>query len=109
MKEDILITETDYTRLCNMIQLVKSSKNAEGRNLEALGSEIKRAKRVDSRKITPEYITMNSVIELTDLDTGRIMNLKLVYPDDADFTKGLCRYYRYWHALMDKKLRYCYF
>ncbi len=58
------------------------------KNLVVLGSEIKRAKRVDSKKITSEYITMNSVIEVTDMDTNKILNLKLVYPRDADFKKG---------------------
>lgn len=88
MKEEIMITELDYVRLCDLVHKVKNTKTAEMKNLVVLGSEIKRAKRVDSKKITSEYITMNSVIEVTDMDTNKILNLKLVYPRDADFKKG---------------------
>jgi transcription elongation GreA/GreB family factor len=31
---------------------------------------------------------MNSMVEVIDLDTGREMKVKLVYPDKADFRKG---------------------
>ncbi|MFO7658464.1 MAG: GreA/GreB family elongation factor [Bacteroidales bacterium] len=88
MKGEILITELDYVRLCNLINSVKDQKNVEFRNIDMLGTEIKRAKRVDSKEITPEFITMNSIIEVTDMDTNKLMTLKLVYPQDADFRKG---------------------
>ena len=88
MKTDIIITELDYTRLCNTINLSRQKQSSEFKNIEALGSEIKRAKKVDSKKITPEVITMNSLFEVSDLDNNRLMELKLVYPAEADFNKG---------------------
>jgi regulator of nucleoside diphosphate kinase len=88
MKGEIKITELDYVRICNLINTVKDKKTVELKNLDALGTEIKRAERVDSKKISPEFVTMNSMIEMTDLDTNKLMIIKLVYPNDADFKKG---------------------
>lgn len=88
MEGKIKITELDYVRLCNLISSTRDKKSIELKNIEVLGSEIKRARKVDSKKITPEFVTMNSIFEVTDLDTNKLMVLKLVYPNDADFKKG---------------------
>jgi len=88
MVGEIEITELDYVRLCNLISSTRDKKSIELKNIEVLGNEIKRARKVDSKKIPPEFVTMNSIFELTDLDTNKIMVLKLVYPNDADFKKG---------------------
>ena len=88
MKGDIKITELDYVRLCKLINSVRDKKFIEFKNIEVLASEIKRAEKVDSKKITSEFVTMNSMIEVADLDSNKLMILKLVYPNDADFKKG---------------------
>ncbi|HER10095.1 MAG TPA: transcription elongation factor GreAB [Bacteroides sp.] len=88
MKKDITITELDFVRLQNLINAERQSRTVEIRNLEVLGSELRRARRVDSRKITPEFVTMNSALELTDMDSGRLMKLKLVYPKDSNYREG---------------------
>lgn len=88
MKGKIKITELDYERLCNLVTAVKDQRTVEMKNLDALGAEIRRAERVDPKKITPEFVTMNSEFEVTDLDSNKLLILKLVYPKDADFKKG---------------------
>jgi len=88
MNKDITITELDYVRLRNLINAEMENRTAELNNLEVLGSEIQRARKVDSRLITPEYVTMNSMIELTDLGTDRSMKLKLVYPKESNYREG---------------------
>ncbi|MBN2213698.1 MAG: GreA/GreB family elongation factor [Bacteroidales bacterium] len=88
MKGDIQITELDYIWLCNLINSARDKQSAELKNIEVLGSEIRRAKKVDSKEITSEFVTMNSLIEVTDLDKEIKMIIKLVYPEDADFKKG---------------------
>ena len=88
MKSEIKITELDYVRLCDLVTAMKDKKSVELSNLDALGAEIRRAERVDPKKITPEFITMNSEFEVTDLDNNKQMKLRLVYPKDADFTRG---------------------
>ncbi|RIH66238.1 transcription elongation factor GreAB [Mariniphaga sediminis] len=88
MENNINITEDDYTRLCNLIKSEKDGHTTEMNNLVYLGSEIKRARRINSKKNLPDFITMNSMVELIDLDTKREMKVRLVYPKDADFKKG---------------------
>ncbi|MBN2612833.1 MAG: GreA/GreB family elongation factor [Bacteroidales bacterium] len=88
MTGEIYITELDYTRLCNLINNVKAQKSVELKNLDALGAEIKRAKRIEPKKIAPEFVTMNSEIVMVDMDNKKEMKIKLVYPQDADFKKG---------------------
>ncbi|MEL7587332.1 MAG: nucleoside diphosphate kinase regulator [Prolixibacteraceae bacterium] len=88
MDNQIVITELDYVRLSQLILLTKNNKTIELRNLDFLRQEIARAKRVDSKKMSADYVTMNSEIEILDLDSNKTMTLKLVYPQEADFRSG---------------------
>jgi regulator of nucleoside diphosphate kinase len=88
METQLQITLLDYQRLNNLIQSMKSRTKDDLQNLEVLENEIDRAKRIEPRKITPEVVTMNSELELMDLDAKRLMKFRLVYPQDADFKAG---------------------
>ena len=88
MKRSIIITDYDYVRLGNLIGSIKKTKNEELNNLTILCEEIARAERVNPKEIEPDFVTMNSLIEVVDLDNGKVMTIKLVYPKDADFRKG---------------------
>lgn len=88
METQLQITHLDYQRLNNLIQSMKSRTKDDLQNLEVLENEIDRAKRIEPRKITPEVVTMNSEVELMDMDTKRKMKFRLVYPQDADFRAG---------------------
>lgn len=88
MEGKIKITDLDYVRLCNLITSLKQSKNGELKNISVLAEEIARAERVDPKQISPEIVTMNSMVEIMDLDTSKSLIVRLVYPIDADFKKG---------------------
>lgn len=88
MEDNIKITDHDYVRLYNLLNRSKKSKNEELRNISVLENEIRRAERVDSKEISPDIVTMNSLIEVVDLDTSKSMTVKLVYPKDADYRQG---------------------
>ncbi len=88
MKRDIIITDNDYVRLGNLIGAIKKTKKEELSNLTILCEEIARAKRVNPKEIDPDFVTMNSQIEVIDLDNKKVLTIKLVYPKDADFRKG---------------------
>lgn len=88
MESTIKITNADYEKLYNVIQLAKNTKTSEIKELDTLGNEIKRAEKVDPHKIAPDFITMNSEIEIIDLETKKTMTIKLVYPQDADIKQG---------------------
>lgn len=88
MKRNIVITDYDYVRLGNLIGSIKKTKKEELSNLTLLCEEIARAERVNPKEIEPDFVTMNSLIEVVDLDNGKVMTIKLVYPNEADFRKG---------------------
>lgn len=88
MEDNIKITDYDYVKLYNLLNRSKKSKNEELNNISVLENEIRRAERVDSKEISPDIVTMNSLIEIVDLDTNKSMTIKLVYPKDADYRLG---------------------
>lgn len=89
MEGKITVTQLDYMRLSRLIKESAGDRNIDPRNLVFLGQEIERAKKVDPKKIAPDFVTMKSEVKVVDLDSGRPMTLKLVYPEKADFKKGL--------------------
>lgn len=44
--------------------------------------------KADSKKIAPEFVTMNSVVQVMNESTKRPMTIRIVYPTKADFKKG---------------------
>ncbi len=88
MHNNIQITESDYVRLCGLVNSERNLKTEELKNLSFLGAEIKRAELVSAEQIAPDFVTMNTQMEIVDLDTGKPMVVKLVYPKDADFRIG---------------------
>ncbi len=89
MEGKIVVTKIDYERLQRVIKLATGDKKIDPRNLLFLSNEIERAEKIDPKTIAPDFVTMHSQIEVNDLDTGKSMILSLVYPEKADFKKGL--------------------
>lgn len=85
----ITVTQLDYLRLTNLIQNLRDSRSVDMEYLTFLGMELKKALRIDSKSITPDFVTMNSVMNVVFLDSNKTMELRLVYPQNANFAKGL--------------------
>lgn len=88
MNNEIVVTKVDYSRLNSLIFRMLKEKSQDIRELNFLNTEINRAKKIDSTQITPEFVTMDSRIEVTFIETGKIMVLRLVYPHNANYKKG---------------------
>jgi regulator of nucleoside diphosphate kinase len=83
MNLPIVISERDAFRLRKLVETGEPS-NAE--NVERLKRELDRAQVVPE---TPEnVISMNSTVELEDLEDGDIMTYTLVFPENADIEAG---------------------
>lgn len=82
----ITITKSDYERLKKLTG--SQVKDNTPDHLVRLHNELERAKKVESGKIQPDVVTMNSEIEFVDLDNNSVKRFKLVYPEFADFRKG---------------------
>ena len=86
--KEILITSLDHARLSNLL-INQRSDGVQGKtNLQKLAKELYRAVKVEPEKIPADVVTMNTVIEFTDLDNNISKELKLVYPQNADIRRG---------------------
>jgi regulator of nucleoside diphosphate kinase len=77
-----LITKYDYERIQNILSFVNPYEYY--RSIEKLKEKFKRAKLIDSKKIKPTVITMNSRFRLRNLGNGFKKEFVLVFPDDSD-------------------------
>ncbi|EOQ98536.1 transcription elongation factor GreA/GreB C-terminal domain protein [Leptospira wolbachii serovar Codice str. CDC] len=82
-KNKICVTHFDYNRLKLMISDY-TKKNKMDPNTKDLLGEIERAQKVDSHSIPPNFVTMNSVIELKNLNELEFQEFRLVFPEDAN-------------------------
>jgi regulator of nucleoside diphosphate kinase len=84
---DICITRNDFERIVRLVEHITGPilQYPDGAHMV---KELKKAKRVDARKISPEFITMNTTFSLTNLGTGETCTYTLVYPDETDAKKG---------------------
>ncbi|MCW7468478.1 nucleoside diphosphate kinase regulator [Leptospira kanakyensis] len=82
-KNKIYMTHFDYNRLKTMV-LDYKKRNITNNNLKDLLGEMERAQKVDSHSIPPNYVTMNSVIELKNLEELEFQEFRLVFPEDAN-------------------------
>ncbi|HRO67536.1 MAG TPA: nucleoside diphosphate kinase regulator [Pseudobdellovibrionaceae bacterium] len=80
--ESLMITEQDYERLALLLQ------HTEGANSEVLEEELARATVVPQKDVPRDIVTMNSTVQFVSLDTKKESEVTLVYPKDADVTKG---------------------
>ncbi|TGL48159.1 nucleoside diphosphate kinase regulator [Leptospira kemamanensis] len=85
-RKKILVTHFDYIRLKQMVSEY-SKENKTDANLDDLLGEIERAQKVDSNQIPPNVVTMNSKIEIKNLDEIDFQEFQLVFPEDAN-TEG---------------------
>lgn len=83
-KRAIYITDHDHERLETLVAAAGASKNGDGAALEDLRKELGRAKIVEAEKIPADVVTMNSLVRLTDVDTGEKMEYTLVFPHLAN-------------------------
>ncbi len=88
MEDIIKVTKLDYVRLNGIISSIKQFNKEASKEVSFLETELTRAKKIDSKKIGAEFVTMNTQVEIVDMDTNKSMTIRLVYPKDADFKKG---------------------
>jgi regulator of nucleoside diphosphate kinase len=79
------MTKLDQERLFDLIS--KSKKNYETLNnihILNLEQELKKAVYTNSESISGNVVTMNSIVELIDLDHSEEFTVTLVYPEESD-------------------------
>lgn len=84
----IHITDFDMKRLRQLLEGTHIWNQKDRTYLEHLEEELDRAVLVSSRNVPSDVVTMNSEVLVRDLDTGKEMTYRLVFPGDADIEQG---------------------
>ncbi|MES2466885.1 MAG: nucleoside diphosphate kinase regulator [Verrucomicrobiota bacterium] len=84
----IQITDSDVQRLRRMLEQALQEGDVTSAEATKLRTELDRAKIVDPHLIPAAVVTMNSTIDLLDLETGEEETYTLVFPEDADPAEG---------------------
>jgi regulator of nucleoside diphosphate kinase len=71
-------------RLRDLIEVIREYRGNVKAQITELERELDRGKIVDSKNIPPDVITMNSAVQLRDLDSEEDLVFKLVFPSDAN-------------------------
>lgn len=85
---NIIMTATDHAELDAVIRFTGKVSDRARAELAALDTELKRAEIVAAEEIPSDVITMNSRVELLDLESKERMQFTLVLPRDADIEQG---------------------
>ena len=89
MKENrIIITRVDANKLGDLIVEARHKGYRGSTYLNDLAMEVDRAILVEPKDIPSDVITMNSRVELHDLENDEKLEYTLVFPEDADLKKG---------------------
>jgi len=84
----IYITSSDMLKLENLIEGRREGTPKDKKHLAELENELGRAAIVDSKAIPPDVITMNSRVQMKDLDTREEITYTLVFPSDANIKEN---------------------
>ena len=88
-KRTIFITEFDAQRLQGLIDNPSTLEHRQRESLQSLKDELSRAQVVAPKDIPPDVVTMNSIMHLTDIETGEDETYTIVFPSDANVNE--CR------------------
>jgi regulator of nucleoside diphosphate kinase len=82
-RTQIVITDQDWLRLERLLTQIPRSTYSEW-----LQDELDRAEVVEPTAISPKVVTMNSQVVYRDENTGKELQVTLVFPNDADAASG---------------------
>ncbi len=85
----IVLTAADRERLNTLIfENANHRLGMDGRALKALEREVERAQVVDPCELPEDVVTMDSDVNVRDLDEGRVMRMRVCWPDRSDPLRG---------------------
>jgi regulator of nucleoside diphosphate kinase len=80
---NIIVSTVDAERIRQRIMDVRS-KTGFSKELKTLQEELENATIVEPHEMPADVLTMNSEVRLKYLNNGKTMQIKIVYPEDAD-------------------------
>jgi regulator of nucleoside diphosphate kinase len=83
LTQHMVLTEFDHNRLRGLLQILRARGHADSLGLDAVEHELGRAQVVPPDRVPSDFVTMNSVVGLHDLESGLRFSLTLVFPGTA--------------------------
>lgn len=83
-----LVTREDMDRLAHLVRTLRHSPFRDQQQLELLDEALENAHALAAEHVPGKVIRMNSRFRVLDLDSGRSARYTLVYPENADISKG---------------------
>jgi len=84
----IYITKFDLERLEDLLAAAGEFSYRDRSDLEELEAELQEGNLVDSKDVPPNVVTMNSRVQIVDVDSKQSMVFTLVFPKEADIDAG---------------------
>jgi len=84
----MLVTDADRRRLGSSLEKAAGGRSRHHREFVALETDLEFASNVLAEEVPGDVVTMNSTVEVCDLDGGETETFTLAYPDDADISRG---------------------
>ena len=88
MQRTVRITEPDMKKLAALLEAWRPAREADREHARALAEELEHAWIIEAGEQVEGVVTMNSAVEVTDLDTGTRHEYTIVFPRDADLDEG---------------------
>jgi regulator of nucleoside diphosphate kinase len=86
-KASVIVTDFDKRRLLGIIEIFRG-RAADPDRLDDLEMELEQADIVDPWSVPADVVTMNSTVDLVDLDTRDRLTWTVVFPGTADAAAG---------------------
>ncbi|HOW10442.1 MAG TPA: GreA/GreB family elongation factor [Bacteroidales bacterium] len=82
------MNKLDYARILKSIQDGKNRKTINAKEAENLLNELHAAKIVEPYEVPANIVTMNSIVRIKFLKTGKEIKFQIVYPDLANMKEN---------------------
>jgi regulator of nucleoside diphosphate kinase len=87
-RAEIYMTPPDKERLTSLLEGRRWYGREDGRTLDVLEEELDRAVVVDAEQLPPDVVTLDSRVQLIDLDSGEELLFAVVLPARANADEG---------------------
>lgn len=82
---NIIVNSLDYQRIQRQIKEAMVQKTIDVAEAEKLINELNSATILTPHEIPADVVTMNSVVKISFVDSGKQLEFKIVYPGEANF------------------------
>jgi regulator of nucleoside diphosphate kinase len=84
----LVMSRIDYARIKKSIIDLKHSRAISPKELEKLNGELNAAHIVEPGEVPDDVVTMNSVVKIVFRNSGKVLQFKIVYPEEANLKEN---------------------